>query len=330
MSVRQFLADTAERGIYICVEEGKIKIRADKGAFAARAEVQAYKADILAYFAKDNNQARFNLTTVATDVAKPASFAQQRLWLVDRIGGGSPQYNMPVGLRLKGAFAHDAFAEALQKLIWRHEVLRTNFEESGGTLFQRVQSEFDLPISRVNLVGLNPAQQMSEFKRIAAQALSSSCDLASDLMLWVKFFELSSHEHLVLFNVHHIASDGWSMNILINEITALYHSFLEGKADNLAALPFQYADYAYCQREWFTGDVLDEQRDYWLKQLRDLPQVHQLSLDNPRLTTPRLAGGTHNKTLDASLTATLKTMADEHQVTLFVLLESVFAILIIK
>ncbi|MBL4660354.1 MAG: amino acid adenylation domain-containing protein, partial [Alcanivoracaceae bacterium] len=153
-------------------------------------------------------------------------------------------------------------------------------------------------------------------------------DLSNDLMLRVSYLCISNNEGLLLFNMHHIASDGWSMGILIDEFVKLYSSNLKGKANPLAPLTIQYADYAHWQRNWLSGEVLESQLTYWDGQLANLPQVHNLPLDFERPAFQTFNGAQHHFTIDNNTSKQLKSIALEHQSTLFMLIHAAFSILL--
>jgi len=211
-----------------------------------------------------------------------ASYAQQRLWFIDQLAGGSPQYNMPGSLRIHGRFSEDIAERALRQIIERHEPLRTVFLNSTAGPLQHIHEHFDFQLQRLELSGLNSEQQEQRVREAAEADAIKPFDLSTDLKLRASFLRLSEDEGVLLFNVHHIASDGWSMGILVNEFSTLYEAFSQGQPDPLPPLEVQYADYAEWQRECLSGEVLERQMRYWEHQLAELPQVHGLPLDRPR------------------------------------------------
>jgi hypothetical protein len=153
-------------------------------------------------------------------------------------------------------------------------------------------------------------------------------DLSRDLMLRAQLIKMAVDEHILLVTMHHIASDGWSMSILINEFSALYRAYVQGQADPLPPLAIQYADYAHWQRNWLQGEVLDQQLGYWIKQLAGLPVVHSLPLDHPRPPMQSFAGEVYGSRIDAATSKILHNLCQSQGATLFMGLHAVFSVLL--
>jgi amino acid adenylation domain-containing protein len=259
------------------------------------------------------------------------SWAQQRLWLLDRIDGGSAHYNMPNALRLSGTVNHDALDQAFAMLLMRHESLRTCFHMGpDGQPRQFIQpiaqvSHFHVPL--FDLSGLDEASRQQRAMAYVEQEAGRVFDLSLDLMLRVSLIKLAQDEHILLLTMHHIASDGWSMGILTREFGALYHACVQGLPDPLPPLPIQYADYAHWQRNWLQGEVLEQQLRYWSSQLAALPVVHSLPLDFARPLQQSFAGAVHLSHIDAASTRQLKALCQRHGATLFMGLQAAFAVL---
>ncbi len=256
------------------------------------------------------------------------SFAQQRLWFIDQLEGGSSQYNMPMAYRLHGAFDEPAFRQAVETIIERHEVLRTCFYERSGEAYQLVSEDFSVPLRSIDLTALDAAAQQQEVQRRAAEDAQQVFDLSQDLMLRIQLLKLSAQEHVVLSNMHHIASDGWSMGILFRELSELYAAYSTGQANPLAPLAVQYVDYAQWQRDWLQGEVLAGQLAYWTNQLANIPPVHALPLDRPRPREQSFIGKTHYQVAGPALTTAIKQFCQQQDVTLFMLLQTAFAVLL--
>ncbi|HEX3525463.1 MAG TPA: amino acid adenylation domain-containing protein, partial [Thermoanaerobaculia bacterium] len=256
------------------------------------------------------------------------SYAQQRLWFIDRLEGGSSHYNVPGAIRVKGALDKAAFARAMRTIVERHESLRTVFREVEDEAVQVIRDDFDLRLMERDLSGLEPAEQEREVGRLALEDLQWPFDLSRDLLLRVILFKLSEEEHVVFFNMHHIASDGWSMGVLVRELGTLYEAYRAGKASPLEPLRVQYADYAHWQRQWLQGEALEGQLTYWRRQLAGLPLVHSLLLDRPRPARQGFVGGEHVQRLGSGLRERIEACCRESGVTLFIFLQAAFAVLL--
>jgi amino acid adenylation domain-containing protein len=262
------------------------------------------------------------------EAALPVSFAQQRLWIIDQIDGDSSQYNLPVGLRLSGRLNRRALQQALDTIVERHEVLRTTFVAVEGAPRQVVHAAGGVNIGFEDLSSLGTSEQEARVRRLAQEEGSRRFDLERDPMLRVTLVGLSEEEHVALFTQHHIASDGWSVAILVREFSALYRAYSQEQKSPLPELPIQYADYAHWQRQWLQGEVLEEQMGYWREQLAGAPLVHDLPLDKVRPAKQGFAGAWYWQELDGGLLQALKALCRGEDVTLFMLLETVFALLV--
>ncbi|HEX7239407.1 MAG TPA: amino acid adenylation domain-containing protein, partial [Longimicrobiaceae bacterium] len=206
----------------------------------------------------------------------PLSFAQQRLWLVDRLEPGSAAYNMPHALRLRGALDVDALRASLGALVERHETLRTVFAEAGGEPVQVIHADAPVALEVVEVAG------EEEVERLAEEEALRPFDLARGPLLRSTLLRLGEEDHVLLFTLHHIVSDGWSMDVLVREVSALYAASVRGGSAELPELPVRYVDYAVWQRERLAGPVLEEQLGWWKARLAGAPPLLELPTDRPR------------------------------------------------
>ena len=265
---------------------------------------------------------------VRRDQALQLSFAQQRLWFIDRMNGGSTQYNVPVALELEGVLDIEALRGALGQLVERHEVLRTCFDEDGGDVRQRIEPAEAFPLHEVSLEELDDAGRRSELERLVMAQATRRFDLGHDLKLRGQLVTLEGHRRVLLLTLHHIASDGVSMGILFRELRELYAAHVERRPSALKPLRIQYADFAHWQRDWLSGAVLEEQLGYWQRQLADLPHVHGFPLDKARPARQDYVGRTHQQVVPADVQAGLKALCRQHDVTMFMLLQTAFGVLL--
>jgi amino acid adenylation domain-containing protein/non-ribosomal peptide synthase protein (TIGR01720 family) len=261
---------------------------------------------------------------------QPLSYAQQRLWFIDQLDGGSVQYNMPGALRVRRGFDEDIAEQVLSCVIQRHEALRTVFLNGKEGPLQRIQESFTFRISRIDLSALQPDEQEQAVRNHISADARRPFNLAADLMLRASFLRLSQDEGVMLFNMHHIASDGWSVGVLVKEFAQLYAAFAQGHPNPLPPLRVQYADYAQWQREWLSGDVLETQWSYWKLQLAGVPEVHSLPLDRPRPMTQTFNGASCQFNVDGETLEAVRMLALDNQATLFMVLHSVFALLLAR
>ncbi len=221
------------------------------------------------------------------------SYAQQRLWFIDRLEGGTSHYNIAGAVRLLGGLDERALARALATVVERHESLRTVFRQVGGTVCQVILADAALGMALQDLSGLGEAEREREVRQTAADDARRPFDLSRDLMLRARLLRLGEAEHVMLLNMHHIAADGWSMGVLLREIKLLYEAYAAGAANPLEPLRVQYADYAQWQRQWLQGEVLEGQLNHWRHYLEALPVVHALPLDEARPARQSFDGAQH-------------------------------------
>ena len=280
-----------------------------------------------------NGRLRMAVTAMARSGNKLApSFAQQRLWFIDQLQGGSAEYNMPMALRTEGDFDVSAAEQAIRTIIQRHEPLRTILVEDDEGPSQIIRTKFDFSLKRHDLRQLKSDAQETKIQELVAADSIQAFNLSKDLMVRAAYLHLAgageTQEGILLFNMHHIASDGWSMGILVKEFIAQYQAALAGHSDPLPALEIQYADYAHWQRDWLEGEVLEGQLNYWQQQLEDVPVVHSLSLDYPRPETKKHIGGGVNSVLPAELSQALRQRASAEGVTPFMLVHAAIALVL--
>ncbi len=257
----------------------------------------------------------------------PLSFAQERLWFLDRLAPGSPVYNIPTALRLSGRLHIAAMAASLREIVRRHATLRTRFTAVDGVPHQVIDPVPELLLPMVDLSGLPVELRDSEARRLAAFAASRPFDLARGPMLRSALLRLEPEEHASLLAMHHITSDGWSMGVLVRELVALYGAFTQGLPSPLPELPVQYADYARWQRDWLQGEVLDREIGFWRETLAGAP-VLDLPTDRPRPPVQSFRGGLRGVHLPAGPSQALSALGQGEGTSLFMTLLAGFAALL--
>ena len=260
---------------------------------------------------------------VERDRTFPLSFAQQRLWFLDQVEPDTATYNIPAAVRLKGHLDIAALEQSINALIERHEVLRSTFTAVEGQPLQTIHPPSSLSVTVTDLLTLGNLE-LSEHLLAAAQ---QPFDLACGPLLRVEILRLDATDHVVLFVMHHIVADGWSMGVLIREIAALYRSFTTGDPIALPELPIQYADFALWQQQWLQGSVLATKLDYWQKQLTNLATL-QLPSDRPRQSVSTRSGASYSFYLSPQTSEALVTFSRQENVTLFMTLLTAFQILL--
>ncbi|VCB17698.1 non-ribosomal peptide synthase [Burkholderia pseudomallei] len=258
----------------------------------------------------------------------PMSFAQQRLWFLARMGGLGDAYHMPIAVRLRGALDVDALQRALSRIVSRHDVLRTTFTLEGEQPVQRVHADDGAGL-RLRIDDLRGcADAGARRARILAGQASEPFDLARGPLVRGALVREADDVHTLCVTIHHIVSDGWSIDVFCRELSELYRAFAGGQPDPLPPLPVQYADYAAWQQRGIGGAALHAQAEYWRDALAGAPTLLELPTDRPRPPQPDYAGATVGLALDAPLTAGLRALARRHGATLFMTVFAAWSVLL--
>jgi amino acid adenylation domain-containing protein len=258
----------------------------------------------------------------------PLSFAQERLWYLDQLDGGSATYNLPVSVSLYGDLDPAALESALRELVRRHETLRTMFVSDRGRPLQMVAAAPPLSLSVVDLRRLAGAEQAAAVRRLEEGEASRVFDLAAGPLFSALLVRLGDAEHLLSICLHHIVADGWSIGVLTRELAALYAADHLGRPSPLPELAVQYADYAVWQRRQLDGEALAGQLGYWRRQLAGAPPLLDLPTDRPRPAVQTYRGRQWTALLPPLLTARLKTLGASQRATLFMTLLAAFEIVL--
>ncbi len=261
-----------------------------------------------------------SLSQVQPAEVYPLSFAQQRLWFLDRLEPGNPAYNISLAVNLKGQLDISLLEQSLNEIIRRHETLRTTFTTVNGQPVQIIASSLKLSLSVINI----ELQSNVAVQKLLTQESQRPFDLTHGPLLRAKILRLAQQEHILLLEMHHIISDGWSTEVFLQEIALLYQAFLTRSASPLAEISIQYKDFAQWQRQWLEGEILQSQLSYWKQQLADVPTLLQLPTDRPRPAVQTSRGFHQSVELPKTLLDQLKAIARQEGVTLFMLLLAAF------
>ncbi|HEY0514844.1 MAG TPA: condensation domain-containing protein, partial [Thermoanaerobaculia bacterium] len=258
----------------------------------------------------------------------PLSFAQARLWFLDRLQPGSPLYNVPLAYRLRGPLEPGALAAALGEIVRRHGALRTRFVEGLDGPVQVVEPAGAFSLAEVDLGDLpEPARRLEE-ERLTAEAALRPFDLARGPLFCAFLLRAGASEWSLMLAMHHIVSDGWSLDVLARELAALYRAGREGRFSPLAELPLQYADFAAWQRRWLRGEALESQLAYWREHLAGVPTILELPTDRPHPPEQTFRGATAGLTLTAELTRAVRGLGQQGGATLFMTALAAFELLL--
>jgi amino acid adenylation domain-containing protein len=258
----------------------------------------------------------------------PLSFAQYRLWFLNELEPESSAYNMPLALRLTGDLNMSALQKSFDEIRRRHEILRATFVVSDGKPRQVISAFRPEAIPVVDLEALPPSETERQMRRLVNAESRRPFDLYAGPLMRTLLLKLSESDHVLVFTIQHIVSDGWSIGILTKELQLLYEAFCENKPSPLQELPIQYRDFAHWQQQLLEGRVLESQLTYWKERLANTPPMLDLPTDRPRTATRSSQGAGHAYAIDEDTTEALKRLSKKESVTLYMILLAAFKLLL--
>jgi amino acid adenylation domain-containing protein len=260
----------------------------------------------------------------------PASWAQKRLWFINRLEGAGTAYHLGIWLRLWGELRLEALQRALVDVVRRHEILRTTFSTQDGQIVQEISSDVEFDLKIEDLCLLDSRSRELRARLLEREEVMRPFDLEVGPLIRGCLIRLSDDEHILLLTMHHIISDGWSLKIIQRDLSELYRSYHDGEPAALPPLSLRYADYVHWEHEWLRGDRLDRQLGYWRERLAGAPPWLQLPTDRPRPATQSFRGAYTSFRIDDALTERLKNFARLRGMSLFMALLGSWAILLSK
>nr|VFJ75373.1 MAG: amino acid adenylation domain-containing protein [Candidatus Kentron sp. FW] len=333
-SVVGLLTSLKDIGCRIWVEDGELMVRTSKAGITEelKEQLKSNREKILAYL--DSLQVRDirladGIPVLPIGSPLVISHAQQRLWFLAQLEGISATYNIPSALRLNGPLNVEILRQTFRVLIERHQTLRLCFPTVDGEGTVREIPIYD-PLTVTDFSHLQETQQQTEIQQQLQTHATRPFDLAEGKLLRLHLLILNSREHVLLFDMHHIISDGWSMGVLEREWGEVYSALLQGQTPDLDPLPIQYSDYAAWQRDWLQGDVLQRKFDYWTKQLADVPELLALPTDFPRPAMQSYRGNYLQTHIGPELTSHLNRFSQQQNSTLFMTLLAAFDVLLAR
>ena len=277
---------------------------------------------------KDRSERRLALKPLDRSQKLPLSFAQQRLWFLEQLEPGQANYNIPASVRIRGKADKSALIRAIRQLSERHESLRTVFTVEDGRAYQRILKDISIPIEKIRLSELPSEQRLPKAIQLIRNEARTPFDLSQGPLMRVKLIELGNEDHILLMNMHHIISDGWSVGIIIRDLIELYRAQTQNRPAHLPPLTVQYADYAWWQRELMSGIRLQNELRYWEEQFKDVPALLELPYDRPRPPVQSFKGKRLSFELNDTLSDSLFKLAGKLETTPFTLLLAAFELLL--
>jgi amino acid adenylation domain-containing protein len=258
------------------------------------------------------------------------SFSQERLWFLDQLNPNSAVFNVPLAVRLTDAIDPDALKSSINEIVRRHDVLRTTFSTVDGGPELVIAPKLNVDLSVVDLTLCPESEREARARALMREEEQEPFDLTQGPLIRTTLLRLDEQDHFFLVNMHHIVTDGWSLVLFFQELSAIYEAFARGEQSPLAEAPIQYADYAAWQREWLQGNVLQKQLSYWKNQLGGELPVLDLPTDRPRPAVQTFKGAREWLVLSENLTASILALGQREGVTLFMTLLAAFKVLLYR
>jgi hypothetical protein len=333
--IPELLAAIRNRGARLWLEGDRLRYAAPEGMMTPdlRAHLSAQKEEIVRYLkgltaAAPAAVAAGPLNARRSGEPLPLSFAQERLWFLYQLNPRSSLYNIAGGYRFRGPLDLAMLDRSLGEIVRRHDSLRTTFVSREGSPRQIIHAEVPPILAITDLRGMFSRAPAEEVRRLFDEEARQPFDLGQPPLIRVRVWRLDDEDHVVLATMHHIISDGWSLGVLIRELCAFYHAFHQGAQCPLPKPRMQYTDFAQWQREYFTGAVLQEQMDYWRRQLQNLPEPLSLAWDRASRRGRTLEGRTQLFRMEKALLDRLKVLSLREGTSLFVTLLAAFQALL--
>ncbi|MFN6441572.1 MAG: amino acid adenylation domain-containing protein, partial [Nostoc sp. DedSLP01] len=342
MDIKQFISDLTKQGVKLWVEGEQLRVNAPKGVLTPeiRDLLVKHKAELILLLHEKNVLAESTEgLTSDTDLPLikaerqenlPLSFSQERLWLLNQLEPDNPVYNERADLRLHGQLNVVALEQSLNKIIARHEVLRTSFRTFCEQPVQVIADSLTLSLPIVDLTELPASEREIACQKLATSEASRPFDLASSPLIRASVVKLTEVEHVFLLTVHHIVYDGWSLGVLMRELATVYSAICNNLSPELPELPIQYADFAIWQRKWLQKEVLQRQLDFWKQLLKNAPTLLELPTDRPRPAIQSFRGAHKNVEFSVELSQALSDFSRKERATLFMTLLAAYATLLYR
>ena len=333
MTAYELLSQLRTLNVGVSVEDSRLRVIAPSSGLLTEdllRELRVHKEEIrnLLLHAKHSKKGKDPIIRVERGGDLPLSFAQQRLWFLAQMNGGSEAYQIPLGLHLQGKLNRLALQRALDRIVERHEALRTTFATVDGEPVQRIAPVKGIRFHLLEHDLRQHEDAQSELQRLIVEEARERFDLQTGPLVRGRLIQMAEEEHALLITMHHIVSDEWSLGMLVRELSTLYSAHVRAEEDPLPELPVQYADYAVWQRKWMQGEVLEAQAEYWRKNLAGAPPLVSLPTDRVRQPRQDHAGATAEFVLEEKLTARLKDLSRTHGTTLYMTILSAWAVLL--
>ncbi|MEH2442404.1 amino acid adenylation domain-containing protein [Nostoc sp.] len=334
MNIEQLVADFTKQGVKLWVEGEQLRVNAPKGILTleTRDLLTKNKAELILLLNDKSADAYTDLPFIKAKRPQnlPLSFAQEQLWLLNQLEPDNPFYNEQTALKLHGQLNVAALEQSLNKIISRHEALRTNFHTINEQPVQVIADSLTLSVPIVDLTKLPASEREIACQQLASTEANRPFDLVSSPLIRASVVKFAEVEHALVLTIHHIVFDGWSMGVLMRELTTIYSALCNNFPLELPELPIQYADFAIWQRQWLQTEVLQTQLDYWKQLLKNAPTLLELPTDRPRPAIQTYRGAIQYQQLSNELSEALANFSRQEGTTLFMTLFAAYVTLLYR
>lgn len=324
MNLKQFVAELALAGVKLWLEGDQLRVRAPKEILTpeVRDLLALHKAELVKLLQKKSNASDTSIPQIPVSLRRnlPLSFAQEGIWFLNQLEPTNPFYNEVPALRLQGSLNVVALEKSLNKIIQRHEALRTNFATVEEQPVQVIAENLTLSVQVLDLGELPESEREIAWGLKARAQVQKPFDLSSSGLIQASVLQLTQTEHILLLTIHHIVWDAPSEGVLVRELAAFYTAYCNNLSLELPELPIQYTDFAVWQRQRLQGDVLESQLAYWKQKLSGAPALLELPTDRVRPLTQTFQGASYRQVLSHELTEALMILSQRLGVTLFMTL----------
>ncbi|NOK62225.1 MAG: amino acid adenylation domain-containing protein [Chloroflexi bacterium AL-W] len=335
MRTPELLAQLQRLGVHFWMDGERLRYTAPKGVITQemRTELVSRKEDIMRFVrkaAQTPNTTTSPILVALRDTPLPLSFAQQRLWFIERLSPGLSGYHIPVIVRLNGKLDVQALEQSFLTIINRHELLRTTFHEVAGQPIQIIAPNALWSQTIIDLSAYAAHVRETVARQQIIGVIRQPFDLSEGPLLRMLLIRLDPRDHVLVLTLHHIIVDAWSLDVLVRELTVCYTAFMRGEAVVLPDLPIQYGDFAVWQQQWLQSETYQQQRTYWKQQLVGLPPFLELPTDYPRPPAQTFAGAHQRVVIEPTVRDRLMALGQQEQCTAFMTLLAVFMTLLTR
>ncbi|WP_416235761.1 amino acid adenylation domain-containing protein [Nostoc sp. UHCC 0252] len=334
MNIEQLVVDLSKQGVKLWVEGEQLRVNAPKGVLTleTRDLLAKNKAELIFLLHEKNADTDTDFPPIKAERPQnlPLSFAQERLWLLNQLEPDNSSYNEQAALKLHGKLNAVALEQSLNKIIDRHEALRTNFSTINEQPVQVITDSLNLNVPIVDLSELPESEREIACQQLATTEANQPFDLASSPLIRASVVKLTEVEHALVLTIHHIVVDGWSIGVLMRELATIYSAICNNLSLELPELPIQYADFAIWQRQWLQSEVLQRQLDYWKQLLNNAPTLLELPTDRPRPAIQTFRGEIQYGEFSVELSEAIANFTRQEGATLFMTLFAAFVTLLYR